>query len=121
MNENDKYGIISQLLRRGRQVDVRYVSGWQACVIDKNGREFNIMDPSWDIGTFFGSDKLRRSSRDDKSRTVFVVGFGISLRLIPSASMAPANVTARSRGPQSPHRGHAIRWHGPAVFDNLYC
>ncbi len=30
-------------------------------------------------------------------------------------------MTARSRGPQSPRRGHAIRWHGPAVFDNLYC
>ena len=29
-------------------------------------------------------------------------------------------MTARSRGPQSPRRGHAIRWHGPAVFDNLY-
>ncbi len=28
-------------------------------------------------------------------------------------------MTARSRGPQSPRRGHAIRWHGPAVFDNL--
>ena len=29
-------------------------------------------------------------------------------------------MTARSRGPQSPRRGHAIQWHGPAVFDNLY-
>jgi hypothetical protein len=29
-------------------------------------------------------------------------------------------MTARSRGPQSPHRGHAIRWYGLAVFDNLY-
>jgi len=30
-------------------------------------------------------------------------------------------MTVRSRGPQSPRRGHAIWWHGPAVFDKLYC
>jgi len=30
-------------------------------------------------------------------------------------------MTVRSCGPQSPHRGCAIRWHGLVVFDNLYC
>ena len=33
---------------------------------------------------------LRRSSCDDKSRAIFVIGLGLSLWLIPSASMAPA-------------------------------
>jgi hypothetical protein len=83
-----------------------------------------------------GLYKLTQSSRDNQSQEIFVVGLGISLCLIPSASMAPANargtqqstklqrlrreMTVRSRGPQSPRRVHAIRWHGPAVFDNLY-
>ena len=34
--------------------------------------------------------------------------------------MLREEMTARSRGPQSPRRGHAIRWHGPAVFYNLF-
>ena len=88
------------------------------------------------IGRSNGSNKLTQSSRDNKSQEIFVVGLGISLCLIPLASMAPANargtrqstklqrlrreMTARSRGPQSPRRGHAIQWHGLAVFDNLY-
>ena len=39
-----------------------------------------------------GLYKLRRSSRDDKSRANFIISLvGISLLLIPSASMAPAN------------------------------
>ena len=78
---------------------------------------------------------LTQSSRDNKSQEIFVLGLGISLCLIPLASMAPANargtrqstklqrlrreMTVRSRGPQSPRQGHAIQWHGPAVFDNL--
>jgi len=37
------------------------------------------------------SGELRRSSRDHKSRAILVVGLGISLCQIPSASMAPAN------------------------------
>jgi hypothetical protein len=77
-------------------------------------------------------DRLRRSSRDHESRAIFVISLGISLWLIPSASMLPLyargtwqstklqrlrrEMTARSRGLQSPRRGHAIRWHGPMVF-----
>ena len=37
---------------RGEDVKLTYEhsSGWQACVIDENGREFDVMDPSWDVG-----------------------------------------------------------------------
>jgi hypothetical protein len=81
-----------------------------------------------------GSDKLRRSSRDDNGRSSSsalesVSDWSLRPRWRPFTlavldnqlreDMLREEMTARSRGPQSPRRGHAIRWHGPAVFDNL--
>ncbi len=87
------------------------------------------------IGRFMGLYKLTRSARDNKSQAIFFVGLGISLWLIPLASMAPADacdttisnakISYAKRWPRGlvgrkfPRRGHAIRWHGLAVFDNL--
>jgi len=42
------------------------------------------------IGRFNGSDKLRRSFRDNKLRAIFIVGLEISLSTDPISSMAPA-------------------------------
>jgi hypothetical protein len=36
---------------RGEDVKLTYEksTGWRACVIDENGKEYDITDPSWDV------------------------------------------------------------------------
>jgi hypothetical protein len=53
----------------------------------RRGRPLNHAASADSMGRY----KQRRSARDDKSWAIFVVGVGISLRLIPSSAlMAPA-------------------------------
>ena len=42
---------LQEIACRGEDVKLTYEStmgGWKACVIDENGRELDIMDPTWD-------------------------------------------------------------------------
>jgi len=82
-------------------------------------------------GGSLGATFVMQAQIGNKSRAIFVVG-SVS-GLIPLASMAPTNtrwymtisyatsklcteMTTRYRGPQSLCQGHAIQWHGLAVF-----